>query len=239
MSYGLEYSPVAARAEASARTIFIRKTYLHLAGAILIFTALETLLVNLPGVDTFIGTMLFGAGRMSWFIVLIAFMGVSWLANSWARSDTSSGLQYLGLSLYVVAEAVIFLPMIYIANNYFPPEEHVIRTAGILTLAVFAGLTVAVFVTGRDYSYLRTYLSVGSFLALGFIIASMFVGFGWGLIFCFFMVALASGYIVYQTSNIIHHYRTDQYVAASLALFASVALLFWYILQIVMSSRSR
>ncbi len=240
MSYGLEYSPVAARAEVSARTMFIRKTYLHLAGAILIFTALETFLVNLPGVETFIGTMLFGAGRMSWLIVLVAFMGVSWLANSWARSDTSPGLQYLGLTLYVVAEAVIFLPMLYIADRApVFADEHVIRTAGILTLAVFGGLTVAVFISGRDYSYLRTYLAVGSFLALGFIIASMFVGFGWGLIFCFFMVALASGYIVYQTSNIIHHYRTDQHVAASLALFASVALLFWYILQIVMSSRSR
>jgi FtsH-binding integral membrane protein len=238
MSYGLEYSPVAARAEPSARTAFIRKTYLHLAGAILIFTALETFLVNLPGVENFILVMF--AGRFSWLIVLAAFMGASWLANSWAQSNTSRGLQYLGLSLYVVAEAVIFLPLIYIATNHFPADQHVIRTAGILTLAVFAGLTVAVFVTGRDYSYLRTYLTIGSFLALGFIIASLLTGFvGLGLIFCFFMVALASGYIVYQTSNIIHHYRTDQHVAASLALFASVALLFWYILQIVMSSRSR
>jgi FtsH-binding integral membrane protein len=237
MSYGLEYSPVAARAEASARTIFIRKTYLHLAGAILIFTALETFLVNLPGVEGFVNMMF--ASQWSWLIVLIAFMGVSWLATSWARSDTSPGLQYLGLSLYVVAEAVIFLPMLYIAHTRFP-NENVIGTAGILTLAVFAGLTVAVFVTGRDYSYLRTYLTIGSFLAMGFILASiLFGGIGFGLIFCFFMVALASGYIVYQTSNIIHHYRTDQYVAASLALFASVALLFWYILQIVMSSRSR
>jgi len=49
------------------------------------------------------------------------------------------------------------------------------------------------------------------------------------------MVILAAGSILYNTSNIIHHYNTQQYVAASLSLFASVALLFWYLLQIFMS----
>ena len=53
------------------------------------------------------------------------------------------------------------------------------------------------------------------------------------------MVVFACGYILYYTSNILHHYRTDQYVAAALALFASVALLFWYVLQIFMSLSSR
>jgi FtsH-binding integral membrane protein len=49
------------------------------------------------------------------------------------------------------------------------------------------------------------------------------------------MVVLASGYILYHTSNVLHHYGTEQYVAAALALFASVALLFWYVLQLFMS----
>src|SRR5205807_9319950 len=49
-------------------------------------------------------------------------------------------------------------------------------------------------------------------------------------------VALASGYVIYQTSNVIHQYRTDQHVAAALGLFAAVALLFWYILQILLRS---
>ena len=53
------------------------------------------------------------------------------------------------------------------------------------------------------------------------------------------MIVLACGYILYDTSNILLHYRVGQHVAASLALFASVALLFWYVLQLVMSLRSR
>ena len=51
------------------------------------------------------------------------------------------------------------------------------------------------------------------------------------------MVLLASISILYSTSNIIHHYGTEQYVAASLGLFASVALLFWYVLRIIMMIR--
>jgi FtsH-binding integral membrane protein len=240
MSYGLEYSPIAARAEASERATFIRKTYLHLAGAILIFAALETFLVNLPQAQEIVRTMFFGAGRLSWLIVLGAFIGVSWLANTWARSDTSPALQYLGLTLYVAAEAVIFLPLLYIANSQpVFAEQHVIRSAGILTLTIFAGLTTAVFVTRRDFSYLRTYLVIGGWIALGLIVASIFIGFNLGLIFCFAIVALACGYIVYDTSNIMYHYRTDQHVAASLALFASVALLFYYILMILMRTSRR
>jgi FtsH-binding integral membrane protein len=112
-----------------------------------------------------------------------------------------------------------------------------IPSAGIVTLAIFGGLTLAVFVTGRDFSFLRTALVVGGCVAMGIILTSCLFGFSLGLIFCYAMVALMSGYILYYTSNVMYHYRTDQHVAASLALFASVATLFWYILQIFMSER--
>jgi FtsH-binding integral membrane protein len=233
MSYALDY-PIASDARASARATFVRRTYGHLAGAILAFVGLETLALSIPGLAEKVLPLMLGS-RLSWLVVLGAFMGVSWLADKWAQSDTSVGMQYLGLSLYVVAEAVIFLPLLWIANNFYP---NAIPTAGILTLGIFGGLTASVFITRRDYSHIGPILSIGGFLAMGFVLASLFFPMGnmLALIFCFAMVALASGYIIYQTSNILHHYRTDQHVAAALALFASVALLFWYILQIIMRS---
>ena len=79
---------------------------------------------------------------------------------------------------------------------------------------------------------------IGFFVALGFIAASLIFGFSLGNLFAFLMVAFAGGAILYDTSNILHKYRTDQHVAASLSLFASVALLFWYILRIFMGSRN-
>src|SRR5262249_49928359 len=149
----------------------------------------------------------------------------------WANSNTSSGMQYLGLGLYVVAQAVIFLPLLVIAAYAENPATGqprfpgVIPTAGILTLAVFGGLTLAVLLTGKDYSFLGPVVAIGSFIALGVIIAGMIFGFGLGLFFCFAMVALASISIIYQTSNVMHRYSSTQHVAAALALFASVALL--------------
>jgi FtsH-binding integral membrane protein len=230
MSYGYEYA-VAAQAAASDRATFIRRTYAHLAGAILAFMGVETLLVKLVPPEV-IGTMMRG-----WMLVLLAYMVAGWLADSWARSETSVAMQYFGLGLYVVAMAVVFLPLIYIAANFFDPA--IIPQAAILTLAVFGGLTLAVFLTRKDYSFLRPVLCVGMLLAWGLLLAGWLFGFSMGLWFSFGMVALLSGYILYYTSQVMLHYRTDQHVSAALALFASVATLFWYILQIMMAANSR
>lgn len=82
-------------------------------------------------------------------------------------------------------------------------------------------------------SFLRSILMIGGFIALGVIVASIVFGFSLGMLFAAIMVLFAAGAILYDTSNVLHHYRTDQHVAASLALFASVALLFWYVRQLV------
>lgn len=234
MSYGYDYS-VAIRAASGDRAAFIRRTYAHLAGAILAFMGIEALLLNVVGMEQVLGVL--GTSRLSWLIVLVAFMAAGWIARSWAHSESSPVIQYLGLGLYVVAEAVIFLPLLYLATRLTDPK--VIPTAGIMTLAVFGGLTMSVFVTRKDYSFLRPILCLGTFIALGIIIASALMGFSLGLFFSFAMVAVACGFILYDTSNVLLHYRTDQHVGAALELFASVALLFWYVLRIVMAFSSR
>lgn len=230
-----EYAP----ARTSERGLFIQRTYAHLAGAILAFIGLEALLMYLVPPKQAI--TLFGLGSgMGFLVVLLAFMGASWLAQMWARSESSIGMQYAGLALYVVAEAVIMLPLLSFAQNYIN-DKTLIPTAGILTLAVFGGLTLATFTSGKDFSVLGPILSVGSMLALGVIIISCLPGFGFtlGLFFSFAMVALLSGFILFQTSQVMHHFRTDQHVAAALMLFSSIATLFWYILRILVILNGR
>ena len=51
------------------------------------------------------------------------------------------------------------------------------------------------------------------------------------------MVALAGASILYDTSNVLHHYPEDRYVGAALQLFASVAMMLWYVLRIFLSRR--
>jgi len=225
----------AAVAAPADRASFIRKTYLLLAIAILGFVAIEAFLF-LSGAAAGILTVVSAAGQMGWLLVLGGFMGVSYLANRWAMSDASSTTQYLGLLLYVVAEAVIFVPMIAIAV-YYTGDSTVLVKSGIVTLGLFLGLTLTVFITRTDFSFLGLILAIGGFVALGFIISSAIFGFSLGSVFAFVMVAFAGSAILYQTSNILHQYNTKQHVAASLALFASVALLFWYILNIFSSRR--
>ena len=212
------------------RAAFIRKTYAHLAVAVLAFIALETLLINSPLALPLLKLM-FG---VSWLVVLAAFMGISWLANSWARSDTSQATQYLGLGIYIVAETIIFLPLLYIANQSFPGA---IQSAAVVTLGLFAALTAIVFMKRKDFTFLGPILTIVGFTALGVIVCSFLFGFNLGILFSAVMVLFAAGAILYDTSNVLHNYRPNQYVAASLSLFASVALLFWYILRIFMSGR--
>ena len=220
-------------AQEADRAAFIRRTYLHVAGAILAFVVLEAILLQLPIGGAIVSVL---SGRFSWLLILGAFMGVSWLAQKWANSDSSTGMQYLGLGLYVVAEAIIFLPLLYVAAYY--TSEHVIVSAGLITMFLFAGLTASVFISKKDLSWMGRILTIGGFVALGIIVASMLFGFTLGLLFSAVMVIFAGGSIMYQTSNVLHHYRTNQHVAASLALFASVALMFWYVLRLVMGSRN-
>ena len=227
------FGNTAAEAAPQERARFIRKTYLHLAGAILAFVGLEYLIFS-SGIAETVAVMMAGS-RLSWFMVLALFIGVSFIANKWANSQTSKATQYLGLALSVASYAVIFIPLLFVAA-YYGGGGNTIAKAGIVSLGLFAGLTAVVFITKKDFSFLGSILTIGGFIALAFIGASLLFGFSLGSLFAFIMVGFAATAILYDTSNVLHKYQTTQHVAASLALFASIALLFWYILSIFSSS---
>ncbi len=220
----------AADAPVSERATFITRTYLHLLGAIAAFVGIEAFLLQSSVAEPLIGLMV--GSKYSWLIVLGLFVGVSWIADMWAQTATSKFMQYIGLALYVVAEAVVFLPLLYIASNFYPQA---IPMAAGSTAALVVLLTAVVFITRKDFSFLRPIVLFGGLAALGLIVVGVVAGFELGAFFTYAMIAFACIAVLYDTSNILHHYRTDQYVGASLALFASVALLFWYILRLFMS----
>ncbi len=228
-----EYT-LADQAAAEERGRFISRTYTHLFCAITALILLEAALLSTPLAENMIGLMA-SAGNLSWLIVLGGFMAASYVANKWAQDSTSVGMQYAGLSLYVVAQAIILLPLLYIAAE--TGGASVIPTAGIVTLCAFTGLTAVVVITRKNFSFLGPVLGVAGLAAFGFIVCSIIFGFSLGILFTVLMIVFACGYILYDTSKVMHEYRTDQHVAASLALFASVALLFWYVLRLFMSRR--
>jgi FtsH-binding integral membrane protein len=212
------------------RSQFIVRTYNHLFGAIVAFAAIEFALFA-SGLAENIAQAMFGT---SWMIVLGVFMVTSWLASKVAHTAESKAAQYAALGAYVVLEALIFVPLLFIANSVAPGA---IQSAGIVTMLAFAGLTAIAFITRKDFSFMRGFLMFGGVLALVAIVGGVIFGFQLGLWFSVAMVGLAGASILYDTSNVIHHFPEDRYVGASLELFASVALMFWYVLRIFISSR--
>jgi hypothetical protein len=219
-------------AQAGSRDKFIARTYNHLFGAIALFAAIEVALFKL-GVAERIAMLLMG-GRYSWMLVLGGFMVVSWLASRAAHTSLSKTTQYAALGLFVLAEAIVFVPLLFIANNVAPGS---IQSAALVTMVGFAGLTGIAFWTRKDFSFLGAVLRWVGFGVLLLIGASLLFGFHLGTFFSVGMVVFAGAAILHDTSNVLHHFPEDRYVGAALELFASVALMFWYILRLFMSSR--
>jgi len=213
------------------RATFITKTYAHLLGAILTFTGIEIALFT-SGLAESIASAMLG---VSWLAVLGAFMVVSWIASRAAASAKSLSVQYMALGAFILAEALIFVPLLYIAASVAPGA---IQSAALITLVAFSGLTWVAFSTRKDFSFLGGILRWGMVLAIALIVGGVIFGFQLGVFFSVAMIGLAGAAILYDTSNVLHHYPQDRYVAASLQLFASVALMLWYVLQLVMSLAS-
>lgn len=226
-SVATERVDVASEAEVEERLAFVRRTYLTLAAAIMAFVGLEFAIFQMELAAPLTNLML-GWGGASWLITLGLFIGVGYVANRLAFSNAAEWVQYAGLGLYVVAESIIFVPLLAMASIESDPT--VIPAAAIITLSVFSVLTGYVFVTKQDFSFLGPFLVIAGAVAMGAIVVAILFGFSLGTFFAMAMVLLAAGYIVYTTSNILHHYNTDQHAAAALALFSAVAMMFYYIL---------
>jgi FtsH-binding integral membrane protein len=231
--YTTSFGNSAAEAAPSQRAQFIRRTYTLLAVAILAFIVVETFLFA-TGVAHQIAAVIFTGGGMGWLLVLGLFMGVSILADRWASSETSIVTQYLGLGIAVLAWSVVFVPLLYYAVH-IASDDTVLIKAGVTSLGLFLGLTATVFITRSDFSFLGPIVAIGGFAALGLIVSSILFGFNLGNLFAFAMVAFAGTAILYNTSQVLHKYNTNQHVAAALTLFAGILLLFWYILRIFSS----
>lgn len=222
---------VVAEVGASERVHFIRQVYTHVAGAWLAFFLFETVLLSLP--VTYVFTALVLGLPFGWLAVLGLFMGVSWMARVLVTGGLPLSYQYVGLGIYVLAEAVIFAPLIIVALGVAGPM--LLLNAVLLSGALFGGLTAIVFVTKQDFSFLKSVLTVAGFVSLGLIVASILFGFNLGLAFSAGMIVVAGGAILYDTSRILRDHKPDEYVAAALELFASMALLLWYVIRILMS----
>jgi FtsH-binding integral membrane protein len=236
----------------SDRVNFLRKTYAHLGIALIAFAAITAFMMRYMTMTSLKFSSMALQGRFSWFIVLALFMIIGVVAQRLAMSQSSRGLQYLGLGIFVIAEALILQPLLWIAILKFGNARmfiageaggmgaagSLIMQAAIITMAIFVGLTLTVFITKKDFTFLRGALTIASFAVLGIILASLAFGFSLGALFCGAVILILAGYILYQTTMVMSYFPPSGYVAAALMLFSTIATLFWYVLQLLMSLRS-
>ncbi|MFT5724032.1 MAG: FtsH-binding integral membrane protein [Bacteroidia bacterium] len=219
-----------AQAETYEKTEFYRKTYAHVAGAFLVFLVIEYLFLTTPAIVNIGLSMLSG---YTWLIVLGLFMLVTTQAEKFIARTQDVKKQYAGYLLYIAAEAFIFVPILHIALMQLGPN--VLGQAFLVTIGLFLGLSAVVLITKKDFSFMRNIIVIGGIVAMCLIVAGIIFGFDLGLWFSGAMVMLAAGSILYQTSNMVHRYSKDQYVLASLGLFASFMLLLWYVIRIFLN----
>lgn len=237
----------------SDRVTFLRKTYAHLGLALVAFGAVTAFMMK-DMTATSLKFAIWGSQGMNWLLVIAAFIGVNIGAQRLARSETSRAFQYLGLGLAVVMWSLLIQPMIWVAVFKFGDPTAilsgtdgllsakaalVITESAVITLAIFIGLTLTVFMTRKDFSFMRGVLSICTFGALGVIVASVIFGFSLGMLFSGAMILLMSGYILYQTTLVMNYFRPTQDVSAALMLFATVVTLFLYVLDIMTSLNRR
>ena len=214
-----------------SRAAFITRTYTHVVGGILAFILVELGLFE-SGLAVQIARFMLS---VNWFFILGAFMLVGWLATRTAQTSSSLGMQYFSYGAYIVVEALIFVPLLYIANAKAPGA---IDSATLITALGAGGLMVVAHRTRKDFSFLRAILMWGGVVALLVIVGGAVFGFQLGTWFSVAMIGFAGAAVLYDTSNIIHQYPEDRYVSAAMQLFASIALMFWYVLRLVMGSRN-
>lgn len=216
-----------------ARAAFLMRTYTHLLGAILLFAGIQFVLFTTGLALPIASAML----SVSWLLVLGAFMVVGYLASAAAARATSRAGQYAALGAYVVVEALIFVPLLVMAAAIAAErgDPNLIGKAAWVTLLGFSGLTAVAFFSRKDFSFLGALVKWGMIVALVGIVAAVLFGFELGTWFSVAMIGLAGAAILKDTSDILLRYPEDRHVSAALQLFASVALMFWYVLRLFMS----
>lgn len=215
----------------SDRSEFIWKCYAHVVGAIIAVAVIETYLFQSGVAWAIAGPMM-----QSPMLVLMAFIGLSWGASHLAHRLESKTSQYAAFAAFVVTWSLMFVPMLAIAMvKSAESGSNIVESAASVTIFGCVALIATAMITRRDFSFLRGILVWGFFVAMGLIGASFLFGWNLGTWFSVGMIGFAGAAVLYDTSNIMHHYPQDKYVAASMALFGSIAMMFWYILRLFMS----
>ncbi|MBQ9874518.1 MAG: US12 family protein [Thermoguttaceae bacterium] len=233
-------SPYARQREAvraEDRSTLVTKTYLNLSGAVFAFAVLEALIFMIVGPAPILELISTNV-RVAGIVMLGICMGGPWLGTKLLGENPSRGRQYGLLCYYVAMYAIIMTPLLALALAALGLQ--VIVQAACITAALFVALSSVVFMTRANFSGMRSFLWFASVAALILIVASfIFPSLVLGIWFSGAMVVLAGAYILYDTSKLMREARVGDDVLCAVEIFASLMMLFYYVLRILMALNRR
>lgn len=245
-SDGVAYQP-AAYASETDRITFLRNVYLLMFSGILVYALTAALPVlgaawNIPVLkEIFAAAIFVGTNPVAALVVLFGMIGVQILASSVAMVRGLNLIAFYGVAvLFGFISIMLFAYAIALTGGVA-----VIFQALGLTVLVFGGLSAYVLLLRKDFGFLGNMLFVGTLLLLGTVLIAVVAGMmgypvdGISLALSFFSTLLISGYILYDTSNILHRYSTDMVVPAALALLIDFIILFRNLLHILAVLKGR
>jgi hypothetical protein len=155
------------------------------------------------------------------------------------EGSRSMGVQYAAAGIWVFFLGLLLTPLALVVRHA-TGSFAILGEAAVLTGCVFTGLTAYVFFTKKDFSFLRGALWLLSWLALGVgLLLTVFGGLGGGgsIVYSVLWVVLLGGWVLHDTSKVLHHRHVSQYVAASVDLLIDFVYMFIHIVSILLSSR--
>jgi FtsH-binding integral membrane protein len=214
------------------RAKFIRRTYLHLVGELGAVALVTTLILQTPALQKLAVALI-----SNLLIYLAVFFGVSLLTRKLLEGRKSLALQYAGAGLWVFFLGLLVAPLAMVAKAKF--GSYAILGEGlVLTGCVFAGLTAYTFFSKKDFSFLGGFLSVASWTLVGVAVIFFFLGgFSGSPIYSILWVVLLAGWVLYDTSKLMHRRHVEEYVAASVDLLVDFVYMFIHIVFLLMGSR--
>jgi FtsH-binding integral membrane protein len=226
--------PAAAFAAASEKAAFLKKVYGILFLGVLGFAATLWAAANVAPVNDLavgIGRLIYG-NRWGWLIYMGIFIGGSMAVHAVAEKRPINAIAF---AAWVVVLALLIAPIVLFVNAARGPE--IVSQASGITALIFGVLTVYVLWTGKDFSWLRGILWMigGSLLIV--CLVGWIGGFSLGLWLSWAIVALMAGYILYDTSLVLHRLPTTMAMSGAVMLFTDVVLLFKHVLILLASSR--
>lgn len=221
-------TPVA-QLSVEARLGFIRKTYLLFLAGILMSIVAGTICLSVEPVFNAALSVL----RMP-ILLLVLLFGGTIAANAVSRVE---GLNYFALFAFTSLIGFLFAPILAI---YQMQQAGIVGQAAFLTVVVFGSLTAYAFISRKDFSYMGGILFIGMIALILGGLANMFffkspAASYW---MAWVTVMIFSGFVLYDTSRIIHNYDERGYCSAALSLFLDFFNMFMAILRILGGNRS-